>query len=382
MKKLILAAIVLLTAMVACQDGAKFHINGHIAGAKDSVLYLEHITLNNGVELVDSAKLGEDGAFDLAYADTASCPEFYRLRIYDQVINLGVDSTETIGIEAKWPDMAFGYTVEGSGECDTIRLISLDLRRLQNQLNDVGDDRSLTLDERQAKGEAMITAYKDSINIKYIQNRYEKASSYYALFQMVEGYMIFDLRENESDVRWATAVANAWMNTYPGTMRAKNLENIVLEGMRNTRKHTINLDLDDKKVKQTGIIDMGFPDLSGRERRLSDLKGKVVLLEFTAYAAKGVADRNIALRELYSRYHDRGLEIYQVSIDPNVHYWKTVASNLPWICVYNEEGERSDMLQIYQVQQIPSYYLIDRNNDLSARMEAIPNLEAAIQALL
>ena len=382
MRKLLLAALVLLTSLTACHEEAKFMVCGTIIGATDSTLYLEAITINNGVVAIDSTCLGQEGAFMFEHADTASCPEFYRLRIADQVINLAVDSTETVTVKAKWPRMAAEYTVEGSGQCDTIRLITQQLAQVQQELDRVANDRSLTMEEREEKIKKMVEEYKDDIKVKYIQNAYEKPASYFALMQMVNGIMIFDLRENESDVRWATAVANAWATYYPHSLRAKNLESVVLQGLRNTRKRTVTIDVDDERVRQTGIIDMGFPDINGRERRLSELKGKVVLLEFTAYAAKGAADRNIYLHELYAKYKPQGLEIYQVSIDPDIHYWKTVSENLPWVTVYNEEGEQSDMLQIYQVAQLPTYFLIDRNNDLHARMEDIPDLEKAIQTLL
>lgn len=388
MKKVLYAAALLLGMMGACSicsctgDKDQFHIEGHITGAKDSTLYLEALTLEDGVKVVGEQKLGEDGSFSFAYADTTSCPEFYRLRIAGQVINLSIDSTETIDIEAKWPGMAFNYSVTGSGNCDTIRILSQRLANLERRLVDMQQNRNYTLDERAQLMDRMVRAYKDSLKIDFIQNRYEKASSYYALFQMIGNVGIFDVENDASDVQWVGAVANVWNMKYPGTLRAANLCNISMRGRKNTRRHTVELDIDDDRVKETGIIDMGFPDINGRERRLSDLKGKVVLLDFTAYADQASPERIISMRKLYNEYHSRGLEIYQVSLDSDVHYWKTVCQNLPWICVYNEEGVNSDMVTLYQVQALGTYFLIDRDNNLVSRMENIPDLHKAIEELL
>lgn len=372
---------VILSFTMCTSNSPKFHIEGHINGAKDTTLYLEALTLN-GIQPIDSTRLTEDGAFTFAYADTTACPEFYRLRIGGQVINLSIDSTETIGIEAQWPNMAFNYTVTGSGNCDTIRILSLRLANLEKRIVAMSDNRSYTLDERTANIEQMVKEYKDSIKIWFIQNRYDRASSYYALFQTIGQVSIFDVQNDASDVQWANAIANAWDTNYPGCLRTQNLCNIALRGRQNTRHHTIELNIDDEKVKETGIIDMGFPDLNGRERRLSQLKGQVVLLDFTAYSSEKSQDRIMLMRGLYDKYHGRGLEIYQVSLDPDEHYWKTVSANLPWICVYNAEGIASDMVTIYQVQQINTYFLIDRGNNLVSRAENIPDLEKAIEALL
>jgi len=155
-----------------------------------------------------------------------------------------------------------------------------------------------------------------------------------------------------------------------------------LQGQKNTRRHTIEVNLDDEKVKETGIIDMGFPDINGNERRLSDLKGNVVLLDFTTYGMKGAQERTLALRELYNKYHAQGLEIYQVSLDSNEHFWKTMCEQLPWICVYNAEGLDNDMITLYNVLQLPSWFLIDKNNNLVGRQETLGDLENEIRKLL
>ena len=135
-------------------------------------------------------------------------------------------------------------------------------------------------------------------------------------------------------------------------------------------------------MRELGIIDMTFPDINGQEVTLSSLKGQVVLLDFTAFALEGSQERTMQLRELYNKYHERGLQIYQVSVDPDRHFWAQRCENLPWISVYCEEGVQSDILTLYQAQQIPCYFLIDRNCDLQARQEDIPDLEKAIGRLL
>ena len=87
------------------------------------------------------------------------------------------------------------------------------------------------------------------------------------------------------------------------------------------------------------------------------------------------------MRQLYNKYAARGFEIYQVSIDPDEHYWKTACEHLPWICVRDSEGEASGYLGSYMVRRLPTYFLIDRNGDLVARDEQIKDLDAAVESL-
>ena len=374
--------IISVLAIVGCQEDAhKFHVIGQITEAKDTMLYLEHLTMDKGPVAIDSTKLDEDGEFTLR-GDTVGNPEFYRLRIGEQVINLSVDSTETIIVKASLPTMSWDYKVEGSGNCDTIRILSQKLGKLNADIRRVADDRSLTIADRESAIQQLVKDYKTDVKLNFIQNRYDRASSYFAMFQMTNGQMVFDPVSDASDVTWFTALANAWLLHWPGQPRTENLCNIAMRGHRNTRKRTIEVNLDDEKVSEAGIIDMGFPDLNGQERRLSQLKGNVVLLDFTAYSIKGSQERIMALRELYTKYHTQGLEIYQVSLDADEHYWKTMCRQLPWICVWDNEGLDHDIVSIYNLQQIPTWFLIDRGNNLVGRQELMGNLETELRKLL
>ena len=135
-------------------------------------------------------------------------------------------------------------------------------------------------------------------------------------------------------------------------------------------------------IKETSIIDVPLKDVDGKLHHLTDLKGKVVLLDFTTYAAATSGIRNLALRDLYSKYASQGLEIYQVSFDTDEHFWKTAADNLPWICVRDPQGPYSSFISLYGLTQLPGSFLINRSNELSVRLPENADLEAEIKKLL
>lgn len=382
MKRKLFILLIACLALASCKQNGKFHVTGHITDAADTVMYLEHITLGDGIQVIDSVKLTEDGFYEMS-GDTIGNPEFYRLRIGNQCINLAFDSTETVTVDASLKNMSFGYKVEGSGVCDTIRLLCLKLADLERQVKRVSNDRNYTMQERSEMIEQLISDYKTDVEMDIIQNRYGATYSYFACFQVLGGRLLFDPMNDKNDLAWLRAVANAWDLKYPGCPRTLNLFNIAAEGRKNqipARKVVLNID--GEKVRELGIIDMTFPDINGTPRTLSDLKGKVVLLDFTAFSLEGNQERTLQLRELYNKYHASGFEIYQVSFDRDRHFWTQRCEHLPWVCVYAEEGLNSDMLKLYQVQEIPTYFLIDRNCDLQSRMETTKDLKKAIESLL
>jgi hypothetical protein len=107
-----------------------------------------------------------------------------------------------------------------------------------------------------------------------------------------------------------------------------------------------------------------------------------VLLDFHVFATENSPARILLLRELYNKYHAQGFEIYQVSIDPDEHFWKQQTAALPWINVRDDNGLQSQSLALYNVQGIPDYFLIDRGNNIVGRAQNIKDLEQAIKELL
>lgn len=375
-----MAALTMLAT--ACKDkGEQFEINGRIAEADGKTLYFEAVTLN-GIEALDSTRLDEDGQFCFQGTRPFN-PEFYRLRIDRQIVNLSVDSTETIHVEAELPDMGTDYEVEGSGNCQTLKEINNKLIALQQSIKDIANDKALTLGEQERLVHEKINLYKNEMKMHYIMENPASAPAYFALFQTVNGSLIFNPISNPDDIKFVGAVATAWDANYPGTSRTENLHNIAIQGMKNTKRPTpVSLeDIDPGKISAAGIIDIELPDIHGKNRKLSDIRNKVVLLDFTAYSLPSSQERIMQMRGLYDKYSSLGFDIYQVSIDPDEHYWKTACEHLPWTCVYESRGEASGYLGSYLVRRLPTYFLIDRHGDLVARDEQIDDLEKTIRLL-
>ena len=381
MKKVVyyLFALVLI-GLSACENGPKFKVQGEVADAENKTIYLEASGLE-GIVLLDSAKLGSKGSFNLAGA-CPETPEFYRLRMDGKVINFVVDSTETVTIKAEAAKFDTEYTIEGDESNQKIKELVLLQAELQQKVDKLSQSK-LPAGIAQTQLATLINEYKNKVKKGYIYEAPNKPYAYFALFQTLGGYMIFDPLANKDDVRCFAAVATSLNNIYPHADRSRNLYNMVIKGLKNTREpRQENVEIDPSIIKESGIIDIKLKDLKGKERSLTELAGKVVLIDFTIYNNTLSATHNLALRELYNKYHEKGLEIYQISLDADEHFWKTSADNLPWICVRDEKASYSNYIQLYNVTQLPTIFLVDRSNSLNARGENIEDLEATIQKLL
>lgn len=377
---LLVAALVI----TSCGRG-KFHVKGNITKAKDSVLYFENMSLDGPVA-IDSVKLSESGEFSFS-DDAPGAPEFYRLRIANQIINLSVDSTETITVKADYPRMSTGYTVEGSEQCNVIKDLALKQINLQAFVMGIENNPAIGYDAVEDTIVKTIEKYKEYIKLNYIYKQPMKASSYFALFQTIGNRLIFNPRQSKEDIKAFAAVATSWDTYYPNSLRGENLHNIAIEGMKNVRILENKLaasqrGIDPSKVNVSNIIEIALADNHGNQRRLTDMKGRVVLLDFHVFGAEGSTQRIMKMREIYNKYHSKGLEIFQVSFDPDEHFWKTQTAALPWICVHDDAAMNSNLLTLYNIQQLPTFFLVDKSNVLYKRDAQIKNLDAEIQSLL
>ena len=377
------AAVVLAALSVASCNNNKFTVEGQIAGAKDFVLYFENVGIE-GINVLDSVKLNDAGDFSFSEAANQA-PEFYRLRIADQIINVSIDSTETVQIKSQYPGMASNYTVSGSDNCEKIRELALKQMDLQTKAIALQSNTDLGIVKANDSIQTLIDAYKNEVKRDYIYKEPYKAYAYFALFQTIGNYLIFNPRNNKDDIKAFAAVATSWDTYYPHAERGQNLHNIAIEGMKNQRivaAQNADIQVDASKVQEAGVLDISLLDNKGVQRHLTDLKGQVVLLDFHIFAMEESPARIITLRELYNKYHAQGLEIFQVSLDPDEHFWKQQTAALPWINVRDEDGINSSRLMLYNVQAVPDFFIIDRGNNLVKRAAQIKDLETEIKKLL
>lgn len=378
-------AVAAMTGVTSCNE-KKFHIDGTITGAADSTLYFENMGLDGAVK-IDSAKLSADGTF--AFEGTApTAPEFYRLRIAGQFINIAVDSTETINIKAQYPQMATQYEVSGSEDCQRIKELSLMQSSLQAQVNAIARNPELGAQAVADSVSRIVEAYKTRVKTEYIFKAPMKASSYFALFQTIyaggQPVLLFNPRTSEQDIKVFGAVATSWDTFYPNEKRGENLHNIAIEGMKDVRylrSQQQAEEIEASKVNTSGILDFTLTDNTGAARSLSSLKGNVVLLDFHLFADQNSMKRIMSLRELYNKYHAQGFQIYQVAIDGDEHFWKTQTAALPWISTRVDDNT-SSVLQMYNVQQVPTFFLLNRSCNVVKRDAQIKDIDAEIKALL
>jgi len=121
------------------------------------------------------------------------------------------------------------------------------------------------------------------------------------------------------------------------------------------------IDLNKSLQRGDQAVDFQLPDLNGKPIKLSDYKGKYVVLDFWASGCGPCRMESPFLRNAYERYHDKGLEILTISLDKNRHRWETAIQqdSIPWTTVSDLKGTDGDVPNTYGVFGFPTYFIID-----------------------
>lgn len=377
----ILAGISLLFLFTACSKSPKLKIDGNISNAEGKMLYFEQSGINK-TEILDSVKLTKDGDFRFK-TNLPGAPEFFRLRIEGQLIHLGADSAAKVEIQADGKNLGNSYTVEGSRSCQLIRELSLSQTKTQksfDSLSSLYTTKQIADTTFRKKAEICLNLHRELAK-RIIFEKPGSPASYFALFQNIHEYPILD-PYNKSDNRLFSAVATSWQSFYPKSDRGKNLVTLTLQGIKLLRQNKAQKDMVVQELDKRTYFEIKLPNVYDKETALSSLKGKVVLVDFTAYQTKFSPSRNLKFRDVYSKYAAQGFEIYQVSLDSDENLWKTGAANLPWICVHDKSSINSKYLSIYNIQELPTYFLLDRNGNLVVRDNMVKDLNEEILKLL
>ncbi len=146
-----------------------------------------------------------------------------------------------------------------------------------------------------------------------------------------------------------------------------------------------------QKIKQartfmTGVEapDFEMANLDGEMVKLSDFKGKVLLVDFWASWCGPCRRENPKVVRLYEAYKDKGFEILGVSLDSKDDRWKKaiVQDKLTWPQVSDLKGWQNAAAKMYGVRSIPTTLLLDAEGKIIGRNYRGPALEAKLKEVL
>ncbi|MDR3187930.1 MAG: AhpC/TSA family protein [Prevotellaceae bacterium] len=360
--KIVLVFLAAALASSCARHSAR--VEGHIAGGKGAVVLLKKTRAGKPVAL-DSARLGasEKFSFSISSLEPAS---FYQL-VVDTLgsLTLLLHPGDRIALEAQAHSVLASCRTSGSEDME----LALQLQQRLAQSNAALDSllRAATDDSPQQTAEvrkavARIFLQQKRHNTTFIVTHPTSPASITAFYQKLgQELPLFGSPDDRFLLRMLTdslrlhfpksSYVNALLiklDELEAAARQSALQELMLQAT----------EVDKPEVK--------LPDAQGKVHVLSELKGKVVLLDFWVSTSSLCLMDNRELAPLYEKYHSRGFEVFQVSLDDDLARWKSAVEEhaLPWISVSCPAAEGCPAARDYRVENIPANFLINRQGKI------------------
>ncbi len=364
---LVLAGVLL----VSCGNKKGFHIEGTLDGGAGKQIRLD-LVMTNHLKTVDSTVLDDKGHFVLS--GDLEQPTFGILRepgnkMFMVILHPG----DRIKVTGSYDDLEKDHSVQGSEDTQLFEAFRTYLQQNIDKLEALNKtyqdslhspnigaitkdlrDRSLAIIDDQKK-------YTE----QFISDHSSSLASLLALYQQIApGMYIMDPMEDFSVYEEVDSSLNA---LYPESDPVMTFHSQVAELRSRKRQQEI-----ENQLLGIGKVppDIALPDPQGDTLRLSSLRGKVVLLDFWASWCSPCRQESSNLVRNYEKYHKKGFEIFQVSLDRTKDAWvKGIeADHLgQWYHVSDLGYWQSAVVKLYHIQGIPDNFLLDRDGRIIAK---------------
>ncbi len=352
----LIAPLALIALGASCSGPEGWSVEGTVALSQGpSRIAVEGY--NNGIWYpVDSIDTDASGHFSYKSPESAAYPEIMRLSGAGLAapVFFPVDGNDAVKVE--------GAKISGTPLAEAMSRVDSIVADATSRL---GAAAASDLALRRELGSAAIA---DSTSIL----------AYYILNKSIAGKAVFNPKEPFGN-RIYGAVAQNFAANRPDDPRGNAVKAVYLEG-RLAMGKAVTSESPAIEVPATGIIDITRFDDRGQKHSLAELasQGKVIVLSFTAYQSDFSPAYSVVLNDAYEKYHDRGLEIFQIAFDRDEVLWKEAARNLPWITVYNAPTDGVAPLSAYNVGGLPATFVINRQGDIHVRVDNPQDLEATL----
>jgi len=326
------------------------NITGKLTGEYPAVLKLSMV--DTDLHFIDSVFVSSDGSF--SFSQKLKTAGIFQLQGFenDHILVI-VSPGDDIHIETSGKGMAVSPVIKGSN--DTYLLY-----KYGNKLDSIGG--------KKEQAEKIVKTGAVTDEQKEIRR---KAMSEFELLTRMQDSLVIDL-----------------FNQHPGSMSCLFFMNILAPAtypllfarvdsalMANYPGNVYVEDLH-QKLRPILFMSPGMlapeiiqPDTSGKMHKLSDYRGKYVLIAFWASWC-GPCRRDIPLlKEIYKQYKDKDFEIFAVSLDRSAPAWKAAitVNDLSWVNLGDMKYFDSKPAKDYGVSGIPYKMLIDPEGKIIAK---------------
>ncbi len=356
------------------ENTANFTLSGSVAGASDQVCYIEAAT-NRGIILIGKGATDLNGAFSIS-ANIQGFGEYY--------LRMG-ESNENVVPMVLVPGDDIKFTSNASAFIDSAKFSGTSWSQTATKFIPIYQTYSKEVQKLRTSmaGKSELDQLEASISIK-------KPMEAFAFEQMAKdpgnpyNLILFKISGPTFDnfIGWDAANVPLFSEVYSALEKQHpNSPIIRAMGMQIQQMKEMEAVVNG----ETEAPEIALPNPQGKEMKLSDLRGKYVLIDFWASWCGPCRRENPNVKRIYNTYKNKGFTIFSVSLDENPEHWKLAIEKdgLDWpYHVSDLKRWQSPLPQIYGFDGIPFTVLVNKEGRIVAKGLRGATLEWKLKELL
>jgi thiol-disulfide isomerase/thioredoxin len=335
-------------------------------------LFLQELKFMNEVVNIDSVIVPADGRFE--FQMKVKYPSFYLLKInQNNFLMMVIEPGEKIKMTSHFDSLNYPVTVIGSKGTKLMADYNREVLKTIKKISKLSEIHNLNLNRPDFAYvvdslQNLANGYLGEINNyakKFIDENISSLSSMLVIFSQVAPNV--NVLNPENDIEYLRKVDSAMYKEYPDYEPIINFHNYAKDMLAYYESKKLSAAGSGEKIEAPEIA---LPSPEGDTIRLSSTRGSYVLLDFWASWCPPCRVENPNLLKVYNAYHDRGFEIFQVSLDRSKDAWiKGIKDDRleKWIHVSDVKYWNSVVVPLYGIESIPTNYLLDKDGLIIAR---------------
>lgn len=340
----------------------KLQITGKVGNAPEGFVVLSQFT-DSRPKVLDTLEVNGDGEF--SYDLEVTSPTFYELNLFGQRIVRLALLDEDVSVTYNFNEPS-SLVIEGSQDSKEMLKLEMLMEEYQVSVNQLNEQyyEAMSKNDSEAIKKIQVTAIElERAQAEKVKEMITTMGDSFASLAAV------GLLNPKNDFPFLDELVTKLNETYPGTVSIMQMKQ----------------QLDEMRALSVGQIapDIELPSPDGKMIKLSDLRGKYVLIDFWAAWCKPCRQENPNVVRLYNQYKDKGFEVFGVSLDRTKEDWvKAIeADGLTWTHVSDLKYFNSAAAELYKIEAIPATYMIDPEGKIIGKDLRGPSLEGKLAEL-
>jgi peroxiredoxin len=303
--------------------------------------------------MVDSTNLGEGGKFQFKHA--AQYANLYKLRAGSNIFDLIAKNGDAIDFSTNLTDSSHTYVISGSDDSEKIKEFNKINNAYGERISKIVDQYRTKAQQIGHESDSLLTIFRPQIEkvladqsndiLKFVNANRNSLAGFYAITALDQN------KYEQQLVAYADAIKDNFKDN-PAVQRFVREMNAI-------------------KPVSVGhkAPDFTTTGLDGKPVKLSDYKGKYVLVDFWASWCAPCRQENPNVVKQYNAYKSKGLNILGISLDVDKAKWQQAIAQdkLAWNHASDLKNFEGPTEKLYHIEAIPSNFMIDPQGNIVAK---------------